>query len=279
MIIVEPMGGLGNRMRVIASGIWLRAQLQTKLIIVWNENYELNCPFDCLFEQSDLFTIRKKNIWHRYLRSNYQQTALLRFWAKLINGLAGVSFCVDEADFPVQLPRGSADLYAVAHRFKNIYIRTCREFGDNQSALESFQPVEEIALRVAEVARQFNEYTIGIHIRQTDNLPSVQYSPVRLFVSAMQEALAKQAATNFFVCSDDLQVKRDMVALFGDRVITSLSPTARDSTAGIVDAAAELYCLSTTRWIFGSYYSSYGEIAARIGHVELKVLKETGKDE
>ena len=46
MIIIQPSGGLCNRMRVINSGWKLARERKEKLQILWNCNAELNCPFD-----------------------------------------------------------------------------------------------------------------------------------------------------------------------------------------------------------------------------------------
>ena len=57
MIIIQPSGGLCNRMRVINSGWRLARERQEKLLVLWNCNPELNCPFDALFQPVTEFKI------------------------------------------------------------------------------------------------------------------------------------------------------------------------------------------------------------------------------
>jgi hypothetical protein len=48
----------------------------------------------------------------------------------------------------------------------------------------------------------------------------------------------------------------------------------RHSKEGILEAVLEIYSLSKTARIFGSYYSSYSEMAAKLGKIKLEVLKK-----
>ena len=51
-VYVEPIGGLCNRMRVIASAYQLIRPQNGKLIVKWTANAELNCPATALFSLS-----------------------------------------------------------------------------------------------------------------------------------------------------------------------------------------------------------------------------------
>ena len=64
-IVVKANGGLGNRMRVLASCIALSNRLQLQLNVVWINNKALNCSYDKLF-----LPIKRINIInHRYIHS------------------------------------------------------------------------------------------------------------------------------------------------------------------------------------------------------------------
>ncbi|HNU76972.1 MAG TPA: hypothetical protein PLT53_09990 [Prolixibacteraceae bacterium] len=49
MIIIEPFGGLANRMRVIASAMDFSNKTKQKIKLIWVANYDLNCEFLDLF--------------------------------------------------------------------------------------------------------------------------------------------------------------------------------------------------------------------------------------
>ena len=48
MIYIEPLGGLCNRMRAVNSALCLAELTKQKMVIVWRENEELNCPYTAL---------------------------------------------------------------------------------------------------------------------------------------------------------------------------------------------------------------------------------------
>ena len=52
-----------------------------------------------------------------------------------------------------------------------------------------------------------NTYDIGIHIRRRDNVRSIQKSPTRLFIQAIQQTLDINPQTRFYLASDDEKEK------------------------------------------------------------------------
>ena len=78
MIIIQPSGGLCNRMRVINSGWKLARERKEKLQILWNCNAELNCPFESLFQPVTEFKITSihsvadpRKLFHQKTAKNY----------------------------------------------------------------------------------------------------------------------------------------------------------------------------------------------------------------
>lgn len=273
MITIEPLGGLANRMRVIASGIWLKNRLNTDLTVIWNENYELNCPYHQLFEPSTEFNIIAKPTKYRYIKSTHQTKLTDRWRVSVTNNLLGIDYCIQEHDFHQLIWLGKLDIFQEAKKHKRIYIQTCQEFGDSKLDYSCFKPIPTIVNRIQHITNGYADYTIGVQIRRTDNLSSVQYSPIELFIDAMKSELISYPNTLFFLCSDDLETKRMMISTFGDKIITSEQEADRKSIAGMQDAVTDLYCLSKANKILGSYYSSFAEVAAQLSHTQLQILK------
>ena len=273
MIILEPIGGLANRMRVIASGIAMSKALNTGLQVIWNENYELNCPFDKLFKPISEFSIVQKAKKYRHVKSSNQIGLFNRLQARLYNLLLNIDYCITGQDFPSLIWPGKLDIYEEGKNHKNIYIQTCHEFGNNTAAFRVFKPVAEIEESISEITKKFTKNVIGIHIRRTDNLPAVTNSPVSLFIVAIKAELEAQSNTVFFLCSDDTMAKNEIIELFGEKIIAVKKEVSRNTVSGMQDAVVDMYCLSKTNKILGSYYSSFPEVAARFHNIELQVLK------
>lgn len=64
--------------------------------------------------------------------------------------------------------------------------------------------------KLGKVVAEFSERTIGVHIRRTDNVVSIQSSPLENFTNIMDEEIKKNANTKFYVASDDDEVKESL---------------------------------------------------------------------
>ena len=130
--------------------------------------------------------------------------------------------------------------------------------------------------RQASELAKVDAYTIGVHIRRTDNIWSVEHSPLELFVAKMNTELERDPQVNFYLCSDDENVKAHFRSEeWADRVKMPNGLIDRGSKEGIVQAACEMFALASTRKIYGSYWSSFGEVAARMGNIDIEICSST----
>ena len=91
----------------------------------------------------------------------------------------------------------------------------------------------------------------------------------------MKEELEKCPNMMFFVSTDDIEIKKQLLENFrGNCIINNMDKTSRNTKKGMEDAVIDLYMLASTNKILGSYYSSYSEGASAIGHIPLVVVKK-----
>lgn len=88
----------------------------------------------------------------------------------------------------------------------------------------------------------------------------------------------KYTIQGMFVPQDDIQrrideVKESLKSKYPNRIITLMDDTDRNSLEGMKFAMVDLFCLSKTRKIIGSVASSYSQIAAEIGGIEIEYAK------
>jgi len=263
MIFLEPLGGLANRMRVIATGIALARQLKQPVSVIWKENYELNCPFDQLFYPLDGVRILRQRHTDRFIKRS-EQSALKH---KVINKLLGIDYCITDEDFPFD------DLASRLKPYKNSYINTCQMLNGDVSDFKFFKPVESITAKIDSLANKFNANTVGVQIRRTDNELSKNRSPLPLFINRMHTLLQEQPGTNFFLTTDDLVVEAQLKEIFGNLIVTHRKELSRLTQQGIRDAVADIFTLSKTNLILGSFWSSFSEVAASLNDRLLEVIK------
>lgn len=272
MIFLEPRGGLANRMRVIASGLWLKNNSNHELSVVWNLKEELNCDFNLLFENIPGVSFVHKKEKYIYLHRSNQLNFYKRSKAYFRNKLLGIDYCVTEGDLKNAFFK--TNIEKIAKQNKTVYVSTTQEFGDNSDEFKNFVPIVTIQEIINKQIIRFGQNTIGIHIRQTDNFIAVANSPISLFIAKIEEEIKKNSDVFFYLATDDSQVEKRLISLFGEKIIVYKKELNRDSQKGIVDAVVDMWCLSKTKYIYGSYWSSFSDIASIIGDIEKITLKE-----
>ena len=95
---------------------------------------------------------------------------------------------------------------------------------------------------------------------------------VELFMEKAEEEFSNNNNTKIFLATDDEYVKKTFKSRFADKIITSMNLADRNSIIGIQDGLAELYTLARTSKIYGSAWSTFSEIAAKIGNIELEII-------
>jgi len=250
MIIIQPSGGLCNRMRVINSGWHLACERQEKLRIFWNCNRELNCPFESLFRPVTEFQI-----------TNIRSVADPR---KLFYQKTSRNYLTNEEILAHRSQDGCLDSAYVKSLKGNTYIFTWEWFYPSED-YHLFIPIDTLQKRIDGIAAKFGSSCVGVHIRRTDNKPSIGKSSTDAFLSSMRQELEADPDTLFYLATDDMEEEARLREVFPSRILSNQKRCLRrDSAEGIQDALLDLYCLANTRKIIGSYFSSFTDIAADI---------------
>lgn len=126
--------------------------------------------------------------------------------------------------------------------------------------------------KIDAVCATFSSYTLGIHIRRTDNTRAIEKSPTSLYIQKMEEEIDKHPDVKFYVASDSLEEKKQLSVCFPNRIITMDKSTSRSTIEGMQDALIEHYILSHTPSILGSPYRSYAETAALTGDIPFEKM-------
>ena len=141
-----------------------------------------------------------------------------------------------------------------------------------------FVPQPEIQRLIDRRCTRFAEgRTIGVHIRRTDNTASIRQSPIELFFAAIDRELAQHPDLLIYLATDSESVKQELNARYGERLICAEEEADRNSTAGIQGGVADMYTLARTHKIFGSFQSSFSELASQLGNVPLEIVKKNMK--
>lgn len=257
MIIIQPSGGLCNRMRVINSGWRLSRERQEKLLVLWNCNRELNCPFESLFRPVTEFRIVNIHSVADPRKLFYQKTAR--------------SYLDNQALIAHRTQDGCLEEQYVRNLKSNLYIFTWEWFYPSED-YHLFVPTDSMQKRIDAMTAHFGPSCVGVHIRRTDNQPAIGKSSTDAFLHAMQQELRTDPDTMFYLATDDRQEEERLREAFPDRILSNQGRCLRrDSQEGMQDALLDLYSLAAARKIIGSYYSSFTDIAADMHKIPLVI--------
>jgi len=272
-LIIDPVGGICNRVRTILSGIALNRLLNKKLEVIWDTGSDLNCPYNLLFEKSDYFEIIDRKESGYPILSSYNNNILKRLVIKVINKYHGLDLTIEEHDLPKTFYRANYNPTELAHK-KNVYIRTCIAFFPCND-WHLFTPLPELRQRISANTATFSPSTVGVHIRRGDHSASIEKSPLALFEDAMKNELAKNTDANFYLATDNIAVQERLLTIFGNRIMMLQNKDfSRDTRKGIHDGLVDLYSLSRTNKIIGSYDSSFSETAAAMHNIPLVTVNK-----
>lgn len=271
-LVFVPSGGLGNRLRAVASAYHLSMRTGVKLRIYWFQDWALHAPFHSLFQPSPLLDLTEGSwptamLYDRPRRRNFFLPKIYQRWR--------FTQRIDEQQV-TPLKQQGFDFEAWASG-KRSYMSCYQDFELFPDALysELFHPVEAIERVIAHnMSLLGSAPPIGIHIRRTDNLEATRRSPLQLFIDQIRALLAERPDQRFYLATDDEPTKQQLRQRFGQAIVTADSKAERGTVEGIQAAVAEMFTLARTRCIYGTADSSFSVIASRIGEKPLHILEK-----
>ncbi len=253
------------------SAIALSSESKNPLTVYWIKNSGCNCNFHDLFEPLPASAASIKNVDSRpALYYNPEKLKILPFIA-LYRVLQQVKF--DKTLFHIEINElhNNGHDFEELKNYKKVLIEAHVRFFPTKEKpwYKLFVPLPFIQNKIKEITQHFTKDTIGVHIRRSDNEKAIEYSPLALFIEVMKKELDLVPDTNFYVASDSESVKSELIDVFGDKIILSSNKRGdRDNKEGMIDAVVDLYALSSTKKILGSYWSSFSHTASHISGIE-----------
>lgn len=276
MLYVQPTSGLCNRLRAIQSAYELSQRTGQELVVVWKCDGGMNIPAECIFN----IKTNPKIITFKYNSSCKFLYILkrLRFEAFqfFMKHRKDFLFLTDKDVCKILEESNRTEFQKIIKKHKNVYIQTFSDLTEIKKC-DLFIPSEQVLSRVSEVKSYCNidKDTIGVHIRRTDNKESILHSPTQLFEQKMTEELKRNPKTKFYLATDSYEEEQKLAAKFGSAIMTFKNKdTSRTTFQGQIDAYAELLILSQCKELWGSYFSSFSDIAAIIGQIHKEIIKD-----
>lgn len=277
MIIVNPIEGLANRMRVLNSCMILaKMNNKNKIYVIWLKSPEINLHFNEIFiELKNIVFIEKSFLFNLFNKKlNRKKDGYLKFYSnKCIKYLFFFYKYYDNKS--VYINRFNKNLWSSNH--SNVIMQTCFDFfsleDGNQYYLFKLQP--HLQIKVNDLIKKLTYKSYGLHIRRTDNVKSLEHSPIKYFIDLINYNVSIEKNILFYLSSDDKYVYSYLLDFFPNNILfQNRSSFDRNSKEGILEAAIDMYVLSNLPIIYGSYWSSFSEVSSWIKSSQLIIVKE-----
>ncbi|MGN0234325.1 MAG: glycosyl transferase [Bacteroidaceae bacterium] len=272
-MVFVPAGGLANRMRAMAASYTLAKKVGVEMKAVWFRDWALNAPFHALFEpiEQDGLSIRDASLSDRLMLDRPRRKNL--FVPRMFQRLMFRDALYEARITPLRMQHFDFEAWA---RQGEVYLASYTNFYpyDHDLLRRLFVPLPDIKREIDAYATRFSPHTIGVHIRRTDNIASILQSPTELFVEAIDQEVDQNEDTIIFLATDSEAIKDEMRSRYGSKLLTAQEEADRNSIAGIKGGIVDMYTLARTNRIYGSFQSSFSELASQIGGVEVNVLRK-----
>ena len=295
-VIVDAKNGLGNRLRALCSTMSVAASLRRPVLLIWVRDVHCNCsftdlfrgplPFEVLDEEIPPANLTDPLLFQRYNYMRPEVGALkdeeivpdgkrhLYFKSGfLMNHYRGQWRFAMRYLQPPQLPRpvASVERHLVANRtMVGLHVRNVFDV-----------PRDVVTASDAKGAAARNGANVEYGKVAAEKLMQWRTaSHWTNFVSHMQHMQAEHARhfppsetppLRFYLAADSLEAYDGLRAKFGDALVSTQRPCASAGRCDFRDCAslryslADLINLARTRLILGPGYSSFSEVATRMG--------------
>jgi hypothetical protein len=308
MIYLRTFGGLCNRLRAIDSGVALARKYDRKLNVIWGVNSDLNISISDIFQCeylrkyiNEIIEINSNDsIWQKFqvkcinfieskhqtkfdiLRNNILlKLCLLDPRVKVGIRLGDLSKISQSADFADKITGAENEKRIIQEsseliekqleESKDIYIESSyRLFPfDSELSYSMFVPTQSLMTKIEEISKKFTN-TIGVHIRRTDHKLAIRFNQINDFERIISAHIASNHDNTVFLATDNKETKDHFINKYKDKIIINeFEHYERNISSSIQEAVVDLFCLSKTRMIYGSHYSSFSQSAAEIGNIDL----------
>ncbi len=269
-ITLVPTAGLCNRMNAILCGCYVNSKFHYPIDVYWEKTNDCCALFSDLFQPIAVPEIKILPLIKWYLKPATKRNL---FFPKMLR-----VFKFDR-DYDGSLPQVySKHIEQLVNGKKDVYVTSYNRFciidHDMNNVATIFKPQTDIESIITQVSSQFSSYTVGVHVRRTDNIHAINNNPIEKYISLMDHEVEMHPDVIFYVASDSNEVKQFLRERYegkGCRVIICEWTLQRNSLQGMKDAVAELYILGKANKIIGSTHSTYSTMAARLYGKEIVI--------
>ena len=272
-IVCINRAGLGNRIKGLISAMRLSRITGRKLLLYWENNQYLGCNFKDLFEndlaqitKKQLKEIKKENskVYRDVLEDDYNSYKFI---------------IIDTWKFqflPKEIPEGFSEIYP-SEKANNIdfeFNRIPPEIREKLlDELESLRPRKEIVEFVDNFSKE-NKISecVGLQIRRGDTRFTVDGREKISSDDKFIKVINSLPNERFYLSTDGYNTLLLLKGMFGDRIIAyPEKEIKRSEKESVINGFKAILILARTKHLYGSYLSTFAEMAWWFGGCNNKI--------
>jgi hypothetical protein len=262
LLILRPVGGLGNRLITIASAKSYALKTNRKLLVLWDVNS------DAAIKLEDILSVEGIKIININLLN-------LSLFLRFISGRIASFSVKSDREFQVYLnnidkTKWDKHFIDIFESQRIMYITSCRRFFSYTNELFNNTFKFRNDFIKTQIPKEFlKDEFIGIHIRRGDHVKVIKTNRLELFEIRISQILQKETQERFYLASDSEDVLVSLKSRYPNSIFYLQGAKNRNDSNGINHAFIELYILSKAKYIIGSKGSTFSVLASKFGNNKL----------
>jgi len=279
--------GLGNRMRALGSAMVFAQRTDRVLVVIWEKDFHVDGLFGDFFVNGFVVINSFAPQWPIKtdmavrMDSSLQSLETFNLMRKENKKIRSA------AEFHMRHKPNTHIYIKTAYVIKSAYtgsdsVKKAR-LSPVSKSMQLLTPVLPVKLLVARHFTNHLEKMVGVHIRaRTIEKDIASVDPTKEYTSEaskmtnfwrkatslpvfIEKMSSLTSSPNFFVATDTSEAIMEMEALFPGRIFHIPRRCDDRGATCMYFALSDIICLSKTRYILGSHWSSFTEAAVRLG--------------
>lgn len=273
-LTLVPIGGLTDRLKVIASAITIALKAEREMEIIWFSDESLYCPSYRLFTLAPALTEAGITI-----REATAKDWFLNDRPCTGNGFLSYPFilfrydrCISPGEIEHVSRTAPERLQDYFRGRERILLTSSTSFGDHTQMFKDLEATVEVKNAFRSNLSGWTHNVVGVHLDASQRQDGHTHSPIELFIKRMQGMIEDDPGVAFFIASDMLEERERLSVIFSGRILMPHTLSSMDTPKGCINAFGELLALAQTKHILSTKGGSFAQVASLIGDVPLETL-------
>lgn len=293
ILLCHCMHGLGNRLRALGSCMSFAKESNRELVVVWSADSHIEARFFDMYK-TPLVVLEEMPVEWPFKDVEKWDSAWTHF--KFHNYMEMEGNAAVKGEAIVDLP--NKHMYYKGAYIMEVENTELTNWNKDNAQLRTLEVVDDVKamLKTIEDKGLGSENVMGLHVRNRTldkDIKNVDFikeygsdatktmdmwrqkSGVHNFMKLMDGLIKENPGVKFFVATDTFEVIGELKEKYGNERILSFERTCDDRDGQCVKfALADLIALSRCKRLYGSNWSSFTEVAMRLGGVKAQLAGE-----